>query len=288
MSNKNSSDEQTQKPVKTGLVGHPVNHSKSPLIHEYWINKYAVNATYELFDLPCEDLKSGIKNLCDNGCSGFNVTIPHKVAIMDLCDDIDELAKTVGAVNTVTIKGGRLYGTNTDIFGFTQNIKELVPSFDFRGKKALILGAGGAARAVVQGLLQEGIEKITLCNRTEKKADELIKSSSNPKLIQKINWNDRSKESVLENVDILVNTTSLGMSGKPELDIDLGHLNPQALVNDIVYAPLQTKLLTDAKNKGNITVTGIGMLLHQARPAFESWHGILPGVTQELREIITK
>jgi len=274
--------------TKTGLIGHPVSHSKSPLIHSYWIKQYGLNGTYELVDLSCEELKRGLEKLRLDWFRGFNVTVPHKVALLDLCDEVDELARVVGAVNTVTIERGRLSGTNTDVFGFIENIKALAPDFDFTAGPAFVLGAGGAARAVVQGLLQEGVPEILLSNRTESKADTLIENCSQPGKIRRLGWNSGESLIALSSANLLVNTTSLGMTGKPKLEIDLSKLHSRALVHDIVYAPLMTDLLLQAQKRGNPVVTGIGMLLHQARPAFAHWHGVLPEVTPELTELVTR
>ena len=266
----------------TGLVGHPISHSKSPVIHEYWLEQNGISGSYKLFDLSCEELEQGLKQMVADGCRGFNVTVPHKVSVMELCDEVDDLARVVGAVNTVSIQDGKMTGTNTDVFGFTQNIKDNAPDFDFTKGSALVLGAGGAARAVVQGLLQEGVPEILLSNRTASKADSLIELASDTSRIKRVDWEKRSDASVLNGLNLLVNTTALGMSGKPALEIDLSELGSACLVHDIVYAPLQTELLVQAAQRGNPIVTGIGMLLHQARPAFELWHGVLPEVTQEL------
>lgn len=274
--------------TKTGLIGDPVSHSKSPMIHSYWIKQYGLNGTYELVDLSCEELEKGIERIKAEGFRGFNVTVPHKVALLELCDDVDELARVVGAVNTVTIEKGRLSGTNTDVFGFIENIKAQAPDFDFTAGPAVVLGAGGAARAVVQGLLQEGVPEILLSNRTASKADALMNSCSEPSKVALIGWNSGDSGKALHSANLLVNTTSLGMAGKPRLEIDLSLLHPKALVHDIVYAPLITELLKEAQIRGHAIVTGIGMLLHQARPAFARWHGVMPEVAEELVHMVTR
>lgn len=262
--------------MKAAVVGHPVAHSKSPTIHQYWMKQYEIDGTYETVDIDPSELEAGIKKLIVEGYDGFNVTVPHKEFIIKLCDEIDGTAQAIGAVNTVKIQSGKLYGYNTDAFGFLENLKSQVT--DFKGKKALILGAGGASRAAVYALIEAGIEEILLTNRTIEKAGEVQKIS--PENIEVIEWVD--KENFLENVNLLVNTTSLGMGGKPELEIDLSLLSKNAVVNDIVYAPLETQLLQQAAQQGNNVVTGIGMLIHQARPAFEAWTGVLPDVTDDL------
>lgn len=272
--------------ARTGLIGHPVGHSKSPLIHGYWIKKYGLPGSYELVDLSCEELESGVKALRDKGFRGFNVTVPHKVDVIDLCDEVDELAQIVGAVNTVTIREGRLYGTNTDVFGFIENLKTHAPDFDFTAGPAVVLGAGGAARAVIQGLLQEGVPEILLSNRTSANAEALIARTRSPERIMSVGWGSLESAKSLARANLVVNTTSLGMAGKPPLKLSLEGLSQKALVHDIVYAPLMTDLLKEAQMRGNRIVTGIGMLLHQARPGFKLWHGVMPEVTEELTRMV--
>lgn len=274
----------TQKFIKAAVIGHPIGHSKSPLIHNSWIKDYGLTGSYEAIDFSCENLKIGIDKLIQDGFSGFNVTVPHKINILHLCNSVDDLANIVGAVNTVVIRDGLLHGTNTDVYGFVQNIKEDAPHFSFTNGPALVIGAGGAARAVVQGLIQEGVPEIRIANRTQANVDLLIKTSSSPDRVKIIHWNEKSQKNYLSDVNLVVNTTSLGMTGKDPLDIDLEHLPVSTLVNDIVYSPLQTGLLLQASKRGNATVTGIGMLLHQARPAFAAWFGVMPDVSEDLKQ----
>jgi shikimate dehydrogenase len=210
--------------------------------------------------------------MIDAGYSGFNVTVPHKQIIMDMLDRIDDNAQKIGAVNTVVIKDGVCEGRNTDAFGFIENLKEAVPRFKFKGT-ALVLGAGGAARAVVHALQQEGLRDIRIINRTLDRARDLGDAYE---------WS--ALPDLLRDAALIVNTTSLGMAGQPPLEIDLSPAPKTALVNDIVYTPLDTDLLKQAKSHGLQTVTGIGMLLHQARPAFQAWFGVLPSVDDELRQ----
>lgn len=268
--------------IKTGVIGHPIAHTKSPLIHGYWIETYGLQGCYEAIDVPCETLPSHVRGLVDRGYAGFNVTVPHKEMIFDLCDEVDGLAREVGAVNTVVIDDSKLLGTNTDVFGFVQNIKSTAPDFDFTAGRAVVLGAGGAARAVIKGLIDEGVPKILLLNRTREKAETLAQTPN----IEVGDWHERS--TLLEGANLLVNTTSLGMDGKPALDMNLNALPQTALVNDIVYAPLYTDLLSQARDQGNPIVTGIGMLLHQARPSFERWFGILPTVDEALQDLVLR
>jgi len=263
--------------IKTAVIGHPISHSKSPLIHNHWIAQHGLNGSYEAIDISAQELAVCMKDLIAQGYAGWNVTIPHKEAVFALCDHVDESAQAMGAVNMVAIKDGKIHGKNTDGFGFIQNIKSAHPDFDFTNGPAHILGAGGAARAILHALLKAGVPHIALSNRTRSRAEEL--AAMNPETIKVIEWND---DAPLLHSNLLVNTTSLGMKGHPDLELDLSGLNPKALVTDIVYSPLQTRLLRRASQQGNPTVTGIGMLLHQARPAFECWYGIAPHIDAEL------
>lgn len=261
--------------IKTGVIGHPVKHSKSPLIHNYWIEKHGLSGKYEAIDIKPENLKEDIQKLIDQGYKGFNLTLPHKELIIPLCDEIDDTARKIGAVNTVVVEKGKLKGFNTDVFGFIENIKQNA-KYNFSGA-AYIIGAGGAAKAVLYGLEQEGTSKIYLTNRTKFKAEELAAHYKN---VSVIDWEKR--EQALSNADLVINTTSLGMTGQEKLDPDLSALKPDAIVCDIVYTPLYTDLLRHAQDKGNRVVTGIGMLLHQARPAFQKWHGVMPDIDETL------
>ncbi len=272
--------------IRTGVIGHPVSHSKSPLIHGYWLKAHGLDGSFEAVDIPCENLEAGIKDLVEQGYRGFNVTIPHKESIMALCDEIDETAQQIGAVNTVTIDDGTLKGSNVDAFGFTENIRSQQPDFSFASGAVVVLGAGGAAKAVVHGLLEHGTPEIFLVNRTKERALILANSSIAPDKINIIDWEKRSK--ILEGASMLVNTTSLGMKGQDELEIDLSLLPRDALVNDIVYHPLHTDLLVSAEKGGHRVITGIGMLLHQARLAFKTWHGVMPDITPELEDMVQK
>ena len=272
--------------IKTGLIGHPVAHSQSPHIHGHWIKKYQLNADYIVHDVPLDKIESQIQFLVDHGYAGFNITVPHKQKIMDFCDDIDDLACAVGAVNTVSIHEGKLYGTNTDVFGFIENIEQNSNGIDFLSGPAVVLGAGGAARAAIYALLQAGVSKIRILNRTVEKAQCIKSDFDSYGDIGVYDWDVRA--SILSDSVLLVNTTSLGMTGKPSLEISLNNLPVNSVVCDIVYAPLYTDLLCQARERGNHIVTGIGMLLHQARPAFKAWHGIMPNVDSLLESKILK
>lgn len=272
--------------IKAAVIGHPIKHSKSPLIHQTWIERYKRNGEYNALDIPPEELEARLPELVAEGYSGFNLTLPHKELALELCDQIDELARRVGAVNTISVRGGKLYGTNTDVYGFTENIKQAAPDFNFKSGPAVVLGAGGAARAVVHGLLQEGAPYVILTNRTRERALALAKNSADPARVEVENWYYRHE--VLRKAALVVNTTSLGMAEQKPLELDLTHLRAGAHVCDIVYNPLMTELLMRAKQKGHPVITGIGMLLYQAQPAFHSWFGVLPAVDDNLKNQILR
>ncbi len=264
---------------KVGVIGYPVGHSLSPLIHNHWIRAYGFNAQYEAVEILPEKLEPSVRHMLDQGFIGFNVTIPHKQAIMTLCDTLDEAAQIIGAVNTVCVRAdGSLHGMNTDAFGFVENLRQSHPAVDLADGKALVLGAGGAARAIVQGLREMGVKDIVLSNRTRGKAEEIAADFP----VSVVPWTQR--EAAAEVANILVNTTSLGMTGQPDLEFDLAALPPASVVYDIVYKPLYTPLLQQAQRRGNVIVTGIGMLLHQARPAFKEWFGVMPAVDDKLQQ----
>jgi shikimate dehydrogenase len=263
---------------KAGVIGHPIAHSKSPLVHRHWLTKYGIDGEYEAYDIVPECLGDRVQELVEQGLSGFNVTLPHKQNIINFCGHLDEGARKIGAVNTVVVRSdGMLEGRNTDAFGFLQNARETQPDFDFSSGPAVILGAGGAARAAAYALRSGGVSDIRISNRTREHA-EIIACDFGAAV-----WDWEERGSALRGAASLINTTSLGMTGKPPLDISLDALPETALVYDIVYAPLETDLLKNAREKGCRIVTGIGMLLHQARPAFEAWFGILPDIDEELR-----
>lgn len=267
--------------VKAAVIGHPVAHSKSPLIHGHWIARHGFRGSYEAIDIAPENLARGVRDLATQGYAGFNVTVPHKSAILPLCAELDETAARIGAANTIVVReSGALYATNTDVFGFVENIRAAAPEFDFASGPAVILGAGGAARAAVHGLLRQGCPKIFLCNRTFARAQQIAESCADPSRVRAARWEERAE--ILSGAALLANTTTLGMAGQPRLEIELAPLDKNAVVNDIVYAPLETELLRAARERGNRVVGGIGMLLHQARPAFASWFGVMPEIDAEL------
>jgi len=265
---------------KAGVIGWPVQHSLSPRLHGFWLKKFGLTGTYEAVAVEPTKLREGVETLRENGFAGFNVTVPHKETIIEYLDDVTPDAKRIGAVNTVIIDpDGKMYGSNTDTFGFMENLKNGAPDLSVKTGPAVVLGAGGAARAVVVSLLDAGAPSVRLINRTRARAEKLA-SEMNGK-VNVIDWSARTR--ALDGAVLLVNTTSLGMQGKPALDLSLEYLPLTACVNDIVYTPLQTNLLRSAAEKGNTTVDGLGMLLHQARPGFAAWFGIEPDISEALR-----
>lgn len=268
--------------MKLAVIGHPIHQSKSPLIHNSWMNENGIMGQYKAIDINPENLKTTIKTMVEDGYSGFNVTIPHKQAVMALCDDIDPTALKIGAVNTVKITEGKLKGYNTDAYGFITNVKNKILNFSSKDKAALVLGAGGAANAVIYSLIEAGFKKVYLTNRTRDKA--VILKNMNEDIIEVISWDD--KQNYINKVNLLVNTTSLGMTGQPELEINLSNSQENLIVSDIVYNPLHTNLLKNAQNHNCQIVTGIGMLIYQAQKSFEIWTGILPQISNNLEKDI--
>lgn len=268
-----------------GVMGWPVGHSRSPLIHNHWISQYNLNGAYGLFPVePC-NLEAALHGLKALGLAGCNITIPHKVSAMEFVDWIHPLAKRMGAINTVVVQSdGALHGFNHDGFGFIQSLLEAQPTWKASTGPIVVLGAGGAARAIIVSLLDAGATKIRVVNRTFSKAQDLAHEFG-PEVIS-VAWNNR--EDALAGASLLVNTTNQGMKGEPALDLPLDHLPMDALVSDAVYIPLETPLLKQARLRGNPTVNGLGMLLHQARPAFNSWFGVMPEVTPALYEKIIR
>ena len=268
--------------LRAGVVGHPVKHSRSPIIHGYWLEQFGINGRYDRYDVKPEDFSHFVKTLSEQGLQGVNVTIPHKEAAFLALDEATDRARRLKAANTLWFENGKLWGDNTDSIGFLANLDQGHPGWDITTKSALILGAGGAARAIIAGLQERKIEKITIVNRTRERAEELALMSGGQVAVAE--WSKLSFQ--LESADLVVNTTSLGMSGQPHLDLSLDPLGKNALVTDIVYVPLETNLLRQARLRGNPVVDGLGMLLHQAVPGFEHWFGKRPVVTDALRHLV--
>ena len=263
------------------VCGHPINHSRSPMIHNHWLNQYGLEGTYRAIDVAPTDFANFISNLSSNHLLGGNVTIPHKAAAYALAGHADDICHLIGAANTLWFENGLLNATNSDAHGFAANLDHQAPEWD-KAKSALVLGAGGASRAVIYALIQRGFTSIMLANRTVEKAVEL-KHRFGPALsAHKL----EAAQELAVDAGVIVNTTSLGMKGEGSLNLDLTRLKSNTLVTDIVYVPLMTPLLMAAKNAGLKTVDGLGMLLHQAAPGFDKWFGVLPKVTEELRTMI--
>lgn len=275
--------------LRAGVMGWPVDHSLSPKVHGFWLQQYAIDGEYIHIPVAPEDFAQKLKALKADGFAGVNVTVPHKQAALRVVDEVHPLAQRIGAVNTVVVReDSSLYGFNTDGFGFLENLKAGFKAFKASKGPAVVLGAGGAARAVIAVLLDAGAPEVRILNRTKERAEDLAKDlrgvGSGSILVG--DWQRRGD--FLEDAALLTNTTTLGMHGQRPLDLDLTALPQSALVNDIVYVPLQTDLLARAEARGNPTVDGLGMLLHQARPGFEAWFGRLPDVTDALRAYVLK
>lgn len=266
---------------KAFVTGFPIRHSRSPLIHGFWLKKYALDGSYQAIEIKPEGLADFVKTLQQNGYAGGNVTIPHKETAFALCERRDGAANDIGAVNTLWFEDGLLHGGNTDAYGFLANLDAASPGWD-RRTTALVLGAGGASRAIVYALKQRGITNLHIVNRTLGRAQEL--SDRFGAGVSAHEW--RAVPELLQDCELIVNTTSLGMEGKDDLSIDLSGVKSDTLVTDIVYVPLETPLLKAARERGLETVDGLGMLLHQAVPGFEHWFGIRPEVTADLRDLI--
>ncbi len=271
------------KATLAGAIGWPIAHSLSPRLHGYWLRKYAVDGAYVPLAVRPEDFAEAVRILPRLGFAGANVTVPHKEAALAAVDEVAGEARRIGAVNTIVIRSdGSLLGRNSDGFGFMENLKSGLPDWDPGRGPAVVLGAGGAARAVCAALVDGGVPELRLVNRTASRAEALAADIGGP--IEVVSWSER--ESALGGARLLTNTTTLGMAGGTPLDLALERLPPEAAVTDVVYAPLRTPLLLAAAARGNPTVDGLGMLLHQARPGFAAWFGVEPEVTDEMRAFV--
>lgn len=270
----------------TGLIGYPVSHSLSPKIHAYWIAEHQLDADYKLFTTAPPRLRQTILHMRKKNVAGINITVPHKQAVIEYLDGLDDNAKRIGAVNTIINTDGKFIGSNTDAYGFITNLKHGLGDMTPYLERVVLLGAGGATRAALVALLDAGAKHITLTNRTAEKAEALSfefapTAQKMGATLVTVPWDDR--ESILRETTLLINTTSLGMISHHLLHLDVKQLPREAAVHDIVYAPLETELLKSAAKRGLKTVDGFGMLLYQAQKAFEMWHGVLPEVTPKLR-----
>ncbi len=273
----------TGKSLLAGVFGWPINHSRSPRLHGYWLRKYGIDGAYMPFATHPVKLEQGIRSLPALGFRGGNITLPHKERALGFVDQVTPVAKRIGAVNTLTVReDGTILGDNTDGYGFLAHLISTRPDWSGANGPGVVLGAGGAARAVVVALLEAGVPEVRLINRTTRRAEELADEIGGPIIVK--NWDERA--TALKESGILVNSTNLGQAGQTRLDISLDQLPTRALVYDIVYTPLMTDLLLAADARGNGIVDGIGMLLHQATPGFAAWFGREPEVTAELRSFV--
>jgi shikimate dehydrogenase len=273
--------------TKAFVVGHPIKHSRSPLIHGYWLKEHGLPGSYERIDVAPADFAAFLKSFSNQGFTGGNVTIPHKEAAFMGVDRRTKRAERLKAVNTLWLEDGLLWGDNTDVLGFMAHLDQsLGKNWEERVDTALVIGAGGGARAIVAGLQDRAIGHILVANRTRSKAEELVEDleDDGPSILQALAWDQI--DAALRQADLIVNTTSLGLAGQPPLTLDLGKTLGDAVVADIVYVPLKTPLLAAAEAQGLRIVDGLGMLLHQAVPGFARWFGVTPQVTPELRALI--
>ena len=266
-----------------GVMGWPVMHSRSPALHNYFFRHYGLAGTYVPLAIQPDGLEAALRALAPLGFAGCNLTIPHKERALTIVDEADDLARRIGAISCIVVRGdGSLWGTNNDVHGFARNLLQQQPDWRADPGPAVVIGAGGGARAVVYSLVDRGAREIRLANRTRARAETLARESG--AAVTPVDWDDR--ERALDGAALLVNTTSQGMMGQPPLDLSLDRLPRGALVADIVYIPLETPLLAAAKRRGNPTVDGLGMLLHQACIAWKLWFDLEPEVTPELRATI--
>ena len=262
------------------VMGHPVAHSRSPMVHGHWLKTLGLPGTYELADVPEAEFPRFLTSLRARGYAGGNITVPHKEAAFRTVDRRDDAAEAIGAVNTVWYENDQLVGGNSDAYGFIAHLAASLPAWDESTRRCVVLGAGGAARAIAFALVARGVD-VAVVNRTFARARDVAMHFARASAHA---WDELP--GLLARADLLVNATSLGMSGKPALAIDLAPLRRDAIVYEIVYVPLETALLRDARSRGHRTVDGLGMLLHQAVPGFARWFGVMPTVTPELRALI--
>jgi shikimate dehydrogenase len=269
-----------------GVIGWPVHHSLSPILHSYWLRLHGLAGAYVALPVAPENFGRCVAALPLMGFAGANVTVPHKQAAFALCSALDEDARATGAVNTLVFENGAIRGLNTDVRGFAASLAENLGVDAAKAGPVAVLGAGGAARAVLLALARAGAPEIRLVNRTKARAEALVNSLKLSAAVKLVEWGDWG--AAFAGAGLLVNTTSLGMTGKPPLELSLDALPEQAAVADIVYNPLETGLLRDAWARGHRTMGGLGMLMHQAAPAFAAWFGVTPAVTDELRAELVK
>jgi shikimate dehydrogenase len=269
---------------KACVIGWPISHSRSPLIHGYWLKHYGIDGSYARIAVPPDELQDFLKSLGAKGYAGCNVTLPHKEGAFRAVRLADAATERLGVVNTVFLRDGELWGTSTDGEGFLANLAAHAPNWRARDRSIVVFGAGGAARAIVGALLDAGSRQVIISNRSLARAQDL-RGDFGPRIVPR-DWSQAAQ--VLEEADLLVNTTSLGMTGQPPLQVDLARLPKSAIVSDIVYTPLETDLLVRARGQGHRVVPGLGMLLHQAVRGFELWFGKRPEVTPELHDLVAR
>ena len=273
------------RPRLAAVLGNPISHSKSPRMHNYWLKQNKLNGYYVPIKVELENFEETIWTLVSMGFSGVNVTIPHKLSALKIADESSSTAQYIGAANTLTFtKENKIYADNTDAYGFINNIKCKYPDWDPKKGMSVVLGAGGASRAVIAALLSEGSKEIIVLNRTIEKAEALKEDYDNKITVE--SWKNINE--VAASCTNIINTTSLGMNNESLIAIQPNAIPETALVSDLVYTPLETNFLKMAKNRGSRTVDGLGMLIHQGVPGFEAWFGQKPLVTEELRKILIK
>jgi len=269
--------------VLAGVMGWPVAHTRSPAIHNHWIAKHGLKGAYVQLPVHPDRLEAALRGLPALGFAGCNVTVPHKVSAMHFMDELHPTAQRVAAINTIVVQpDGSLLGMNNDGPGYIQSLRDADPTWRGDAGPALVLGAGGAARAIVVALLDEGVPELRITNRTLERAQALAEAFGDR--VKVVPWAERNE--ALAGISLLVNTTTQGMHGQPPLDVALDALPAAAMVSDAIYIPMETPLLAQARLRGHQTVNGLGMLLNQARPAFKAWFGVMPEITPELRAAI--
>jgi shikimate dehydrogenase len=267
---------------RAGVIGWPIEHSRSPTIHRHWLRELGIAGTYEKFAVRPEAFRAFVETIGEDGFAGANVTAPHKEAAFRACERLTPVAEALGAVNTLWREDGRLWGDNTDVFGFLANLDGTAPGWAERGRLAVVIGAGGAARGIVYALISRGFDRVAVVNRTQARAEALAEHFGPPTAA--IAWDDLPRE--MGQADLLVNASTLGMVGQPALSLDISVLAADAVVADAVYVPLRTPLIEAASARGLRVVGGLGMLLHQAAPAFARWFGQRPLVTPALQALV--
>jgi len=279
--------------IKVGVIGNPISHSLSPIIHNFYFKKFNINGNYEAYEIPNENFEESIKNLVNTQhLSGFNITIPFKEKIYNLCSHLSKTAQITKAVNTIKImENGKFFGHNSDAYGFIKNFYNQCPNYQLSNKKCLLIGAGGASRAIVYGLINERVSKIYITNRDAHKALKLI---ADLKFFSQQNMAElefiplKNNFDFLNEIDLIINSTSLGMTNQPKLDFDISNAKKTAIVYDIIYKPLITDILKQAQSLNLQVVTGIGMLIEQALVGFELWFKTKPEFDSELEKILLK